>query len=132
MPKPGGILKEKGGIRMTKFYKILIITTLTINIIFIVLVSLHYNECKSIKAKVESFKLVMERELLKNLLQISADTSTSSESIKSDLKQEIDVIKAEILRMNQVIPVEKTIEKKDIHKSKNPELEKKENKKKEE
>lgn len=117
---------------MTRFYKILIITTFTINIIFIVLVSLHYNEFKSIKAKVESFKLVMERELLKNLLQISADTSTSSESIKSDLKQEIDVIKAEILRMNQVIPVKKTVEKKDIHKSENPELKKKENKKKEE
>lgn len=86
---------------MTRFYKILIIASLTINIIFIVLVSLHYNEFKSVKAKAESFELVMERELLKHSLEISTGTNTSIESIKSDMKQELKVIKAEILRMNQ-------------------------------
>lgn len=87
---------------MTRFYKILIITTFTINIIFIVLVSLHYNEYKSVKAKAEGFKLVMERELLKHSLEISTGTNTSIESIRSGFKQEIDVIKAEILRKRRI------------------------------
>lgn len=86
---------------MTRFYKILIIASLTINIIFIVLVSLHYNEFKAVKAKAESFGLVMERELLKHSLQISTGTNTSIESIRSELKQELDVIKGELMRLNK-------------------------------
>lgn len=88
---------------MTKIYKVLIIASITISIIIIALSVIFYSEFRVLKAKTESFKRLIALELLKHSQEISTDTNTSIESIRSDMKQEIDVIKNVVKRLNKQI-----------------------------
>lgn len=88
---------------MTKIYKVLIIASITISIIIIALSVILYSEFRVLKAKTESFKRLIDLELLKHSQEINTDTVTSIEDMRSDMKQEIKVIKDVVKRLNKQV-----------------------------